>query len=286
MILIIGASGYIGGNIYKRFLSKGEEVTGTYFNSKKDGLIYLDLENPNLKNLNLDLKKIDYCIICSAIANIDLCKKDEEKARKINVYGTKKIIEQLFEEGITPVFFSSDNVFDGEKGDYKEFDERNPVNVYGKTKKEIEDYLISGKRDFLIIRISKIFGLEPKDGTLLTTWAYQLKNNEVIKSAYDQKLSPTYVLDLVEILYLILKKKFRGVYNVASPESFTRDGIAKMINSKLGLNGNIISCSIKDFNFLDKRPLNTSLNVQKVLSETNFKFKSMNDILEELKSIS
>jgi dTDP-4-dehydrorhamnose reductase len=283
MILIIGASGYIGGNLYRYFL-EGEAV-GTYFNTKKSGLFYLNLEDPDINSLNIDLSKIRYCIICSAISNIDECKKNEEKARKINVSGTKKIIDQLFKMGIVPVFLSSDQVFDGKKGNYSELDERNPVNVYGETKKEIEDYLLNSKKEFLIIRISKIFGLEPSDGTLLTSWALNLRNNETIRSAYDQRLSPTYIGDLVEILNISLKKELRGLYNVASPESFTRDEIAKMIKSKLNLDGNIISCSIKDFNFLDKRPLNTSLNVQKVLSKTNFKFHRMDEIIEILKKL-
>jgi dTDP-4-dehydrorhamnose reductase len=283
MKLIIGGSGFIGNNLYNNLSKKKEKVLGTYFNSKKPGLSYFDLENPNLNNLNINLSEVDYAFICSAISKIDECKKNEKKAYKINVDGTKRIIDQLIKNKIFPVFFSSDFVFDGKHGNYSEKDKKNPCTVYGNHKKIIEDFLNQSNEKFLILRISKIFGLEINDGTLLTTFLKQLKNNESINCAYDQIFNPTYISDLIGAINISLDKKISGLYNVTSNESFSRYELAVKIKNQLKIkSGQVVSCSIKDFNFLDSRSLNTSLDSSKFIDETGFNFYKMDNCISHL----
>ena len=150
MNLIVGASGYIGGRLLKQFDEK-EKSVGTYFRNQKEGLVYLDLENPDLSRLGINPEEVKYGFVCSATSRIDECKKDEKRAYRINVIGIKKLLQQFSHYGIMPIFFSSDFVFDGKRGNYKEEDERNPCTVYGRHKKDIEDFLINGNNKFLII---------------------------------------------------------------------------------------------------------------------------------------
>ena len=105
-MIIIGASGYIGRNLKEYFKEKGKQIFGTYYHSKQNGLNYFDLENPDLSRLNVDLEQVSHAIICSATSKIDECKKNEDKSYKINVKGTKKLIEQCFESNIKPIFLS------------------------------------------------------------------------------------------------------------------------------------------------------------------------------------
>jgi dTDP-4-dehydrorhamnose reductase len=288
MILIIGGSSYIGKNLFNAFLNRGFPVHGTYYNSPEKRLLYFDLENPNIKDLNIDLKKINRGIICSAISKIDECKRDEKRAYKINVAGTKRIIEQFWSNKITPVFISSDFVFDGKKGNYTEQDKTNPCTVYGSHKKEIEDFLLNSNKDYFITRISKIFGLE-NDGTILVDWINKLRNKEDIKCATDQIFCPTYIQDLTNAITLGIDLNLRGLYNIASPEKFSRYDLASKLRDKLQLKtGNIDPCSIKNFNFLDNRSLNTSLLSDKFMREvnfTNFQFTKMDDCISKLEDI-
>jgi len=282
-ITIFGASGYLGSHLFEYF-SKKTEVIGTHYNSPKKGTIYFDLENPDLNLLNLKDTKIG--IICSAITKLGECKKNEEKAYNLNVKGTKKLIQQLFDLNIIPVFLSSSYVFNGKKGNYTELDETNARNVYGIHKKLIEDFLKETKEDYLIARISKVFGLTPKDGTLFTSIAEELMEDKTIYSATDQMVSPLYIGDLIKIIDKCLEKELFGIYNIASPESFSRDEIAKMIKSKLQIKkGKIISCKIKDLDFLDYRPLDTSLNLEKLLGNMDFEFTKVSECLNKLKYI-
>jgi len=182
-----------------------------------------------------------------------------------------------------PIFLSSDQVFSGNKGNYSEEDEKDPCNVYGAHKKIIEDYCLQNKNEILIARISKIFGLEKNDNTLLTDWAKKLENDKTLNCAIDQIISPTYVRDLTRAFDISMKKGIRGLYNIASPEVFSRYDLANLLKKRLNIKkGKIIPCSIKDFDFLDSRALNTSLNVNKFLKDTKFKFSSLDDCIDTL----
>jgi len=276
MMLVIGGSSYIGKHLYEHF-SKKEKVIGTYFSKPQENLVYFDIRNPDLSKF--DLSNIKYAIICSAIGRIDDCKKFEKEAYKINVEGTKKLIEQLFNREIIPVFFSSTYVFSGDKGDYKEEDARNPKTDYGRHKKEIEDFLINSKKKFLIFRLGKVYGLEKKDRTLLIDMIENLKP----KYASDQIMSLLYVGDIVKIIDLAIKNDLTGIYHLADGKISWYD-LALLLNKEFNLDKKIISCSIKDFDFLEKeRPLKNTINNEKMVSELKFKFTSLEESISILK---
>ncbi|MBN2545432.1 MAG: SDR family oxidoreductase [Spirochaetes bacterium] len=283
-VLIIGASGYIGSNLKKHFEKKGIEVIGTTFPEKIEGLKFFNSVDSDFKDLDIDLKEIKYAIICSGISNINECKMNSEMAYKINVSGNKKIIQQCFKYGIVPVFLSSDAVFDGLKGNYTELDETNPCNEYGKHKKAIEDYLIKSKEEYIITRLSKVFGTKPKDGTFITSLVSQLKEGKVLNCAIDQIFCPVHIEDLVNLFYLACEKNLRGLYNFCSTESFSRYELANLLKSGLDIKqGKIVKCLIKDINSLDCLPQNISMRSDKIIDALEYKFSKMSDHIKEIK---
>lgn len=285
-IIIFGGNSFLGGYLRDFFSQRGKFLGGTYYPAQAQGLQCFDLTKDDLNSLKINFKKAKYAIICAAITRPDACKENESESYEINVTGTKKLLEQLFELNIFPVFFSSEYVFNGEKGNYTETDELTPNTVYGSHKQIIENFLLKSGKSFLIPRLGKVFSLNPKEGTILTSIAKQLKNNETIKCAEDQIFCPTYVKDLAEVLNLALEKNLSGLYNMASPEYFSRFQIAQMIKSQLKIeSGKIISCSIKEMEFKDARPLNTSLNSDKLLKATGFKFTKLKECINELKNV-
>lgn len=285
-MIIIGASSFIGKHLYEHYFEKEKSVIGTYYSNYKKDLIKFDIKNPNILNFGANLKKHKYAFICSAMSHPDICKRNIKESYEINVKGTKKLLEQLLNEGIFPFFFSSEYVFNGEKGNYSENDERNSNTVYGNQKKEIEDFLIKSDKPFFIARLGKVFGVEKEDKTIVTSIIEKLLHNENLRCATDQIFCPTYIGDLVNILDISIERKLKGLYNVASPEIFSRYELAKFIKSHLNLDyGRIIPCSIKEIDFLDNRPLNTSLNSEKIKEDTDFKFTELKYNLDKLKNI-
>lgn len=284
MIIVIGGSGFIGSKICKYFSEKDKLLAGTYYSSPKPGMIYFNLEESNIAKLKVDLKKASYAIICSNISHIDACHTDEKKSYKINVEGIKKLIKQLYKWDIIPIFLSSDHVFDGKKGNYNDFDPRKPIVVYGHQKKMVEDFLLKSEKPFLIMRLSKIFGLKKNDKTMITSWVDKLLNDEVIYCSNDQTFSPTYVGDIVRAVDASIKKDIQGCFNVSSPQPFSRFQLATIVKSHLKIkSGEIVPCSINDLNFLEKRPLTVSLNSSKFIRETDFEFTKTEKCIDFLK---
>ena len=265
MILILGASGYIGNNLYNKFTEERFDVAGTYSKNKISGLVYFDIRNMNLDEIKLD-KKIHYIIIASGInINIDNSKKDWKNSYYVNVIKIKIIIDYCFKNDIIPIYISSDSVFDGLKGRYKEIDKKNPVNCYGRIKNEVEDYLLNSGNKFIILRMGKVFGNDLKDGTIITSTIKKLKENKKILCADDQFFSPIYIEDLCKSLIKIIRSKLEGIFHLISIKSTSRYEIAKSVQKFFNLqNIKIIPCKINSLKLLEKRPLLINLDNSKL----------------------
>lgn len=283
-ILIFGASGFLGGKLIEHYTRAKKKAVGTYSKSKKQGLVKFDLENPDLKSLNssmkgMSLKDFSHAVICSSVTEMDLCKTEPEKTYAINVTGTKKLISQLFDSGIIPVFISTDYVFDGSRGNYSEEDERKPVLAYGKQKKEVEDYLMGSGKNYLLVRSAKLYDVTGDD-KVITGLARELKAGKQLSMATDQIFSPTYVSDVCCAIEILIDRNITGCYHVCSDKAISRYELAMIVKKELGIKeGGVKPCSIKELKFEDERPLNTSMNNKRFKELTGFKFTALKEAL-------
>jgi len=268
-IIILGASGLVGRYLFDYLKKSGKEVVGTYNKNEKAGLFYFDITDSPIETL--PIKDADYVIICSGIVKIDECKKDIDNSEKVNVIAIKRVIKEFSKKDIIPVFISGAIVFDG-VGDYKEEDIRNPANEYGKQKKEIEDYLMDNYKNYLIIRLGKVFGFKDKESDF-ATWINKYNNGEEIPCIYDEDLSLTSAEDIAKGITILLEKNKRGIFHIDSGVHKSRFEFAIDFFNFLKLkDAKIIRKSVKDFNFLEKRAKNQFLDSSKFIKETNFKF--------------
>jgi len=282
-ILILGASGLIGSYLYDLFNKKGFSVIGTYCNTPKKDLIHFNMVNSDLNELPLE--NVNFCIICSAITKLDICKENPDYSKKVNVEKMTEIIKKLSERNIIPIYFSSASVFDGIEGNYKEDDieKRNATNLYGKQKVEVENFIFSNIGNYLIIRPGKVFGIKKNEGVLFTHWLEQYQRGEEIRLANDEKLSPTYALDVARAILFLIEKNARGIWHVNPNFYLSRYQMAmKFFNHSNLQDAKLISCSIDDFGLLEKRPKNTYMNANKLIN-LGFEFTSLEDCFEEIK---
>ena len=106
----------------------------------------------------------DAVVNVAAIADIDFVEREQDLAHQVNVTGARNIADSCARRGIRYVFFSSDAVFDGEGGPYREEDAPNPVNYYGKTKLEAEQAVLTAHPAAAVIRISLVLGYPVTSG--------------------------------------------------------------------------------------------------------------------------
>lgn len=273
-ILMIGASGFIGQEVFRE-LTKERDVIGTYYGEPFDGMTELDITQE--KKLLSFLEKIKPNIIVhlAAITDVDLCEKKPEIAYKVHVEAMKTLGKWVKENNARFIFFSTDFVFDGTKGNYFEGDKPNPINVYGKTKYEAEK-ITQELEDHLILRLSTPYG-SGKTKKFINYIIEKLKANKGIYAATDLRRSPTFVGDIAKNFPIFIEKKYNGILHIAGDSQLSMYEVANIIAETLGLSKNLITpVKSEKFNFAAKRPLDTTLNISKI-KKLGIKMKSLQE---------
>src|SRR3989344_2652360 len=174
-ILVIGGSGVIGYKFVKLFEEKGYEVHYTYLgNEHKIGSSIphkLDISD-RVTTINL-IKKINpsNVIHTAALTNVDFCETNHDLAEKVNVEGTRNVVDGCKESGSKIVYISTSFVFDGKMERFFEYDKRNAVNYYGLTKLCGENAVERSGITYLILRTDQPY-------TIVESWQ---KKNSVLK---------------------------------------------------------------------------------------------------------
>ncbi|MCG2726766.1 MAG: dTDP-4-dehydrorhamnose reductase [Elusimicrobia bacterium] len=272
-ILIIGADGQVGKHLYSSAAKDGDFiVVGTYRNpknSKSPALLYLDLTKPPTIKKAFDLAVPEIVILCSAMTHVDNCERDKELAWKINVEGVRYVAENCKTFNCRLVFFSSEYVFDGEKGPYSENDDTNPISVYGKTKLEGEKIVLAVK-DSLIIRTTVVYSYEPESKNFLMQVLRKGALKEKMSIVNDQYSNPTNAAELANFTLELIKLKKSGIYNVVGKDLMSRYEFALKICEIFDLNPALIAPErTANLDQMAKRPLKAGLKTDKIFLELN-----------------
>ncbi len=119
--------------------------------------IQADLLAPGAVRSLLDRTRPDWVIHCAALADIDACERDPQQARELNSDVPQILAMHVARSGARLLHVSTDAVFDGRRGDYKETDQPNPLSVYARTKLEGERAVANANPDAIIARVN-LFG--------------------------------------------------------------------------------------------------------------------------------
>jgi len=279
-ILITGVSGQLGGELYK--ISEYENY-GTYLSNlpKNIGKNMNKVDIAKFDDIFNFIKRIkpDWVIHCAALRNVDLCEENKELAWKSNVIGTENIVGACKKFGVKMVYVSTDYVFDGNNGAYKEEDIPNPVNFYGKTK-IIGEWLVRNVEYFLIVRPSMIISNTP--GNYVDFTINGLKNGG-ISGATDIKSSPTLVSELAEAVITAIEKDLSGIYHMAGDEMVSRYDFMRMVAKNFGYDSDLVKPTTSvELKFKAKRPKDTSLDITKS-KKMKIKFSALNESLKKIK---
>jgi len=280
-ILILGASSFIGKYILDTL---GEdEVIATYNNHSICNGLYFNSLKMSLSQLP-NIKSVSHAIILLGDTNPETCVENSTKSYELNVTSIKKILDFCRDNYIKPVFTSSEFVFDGTRGNYAENDKPSPILTYGKQKTEVEKYIINNFSDYLITRLAKTYSSNLNDNTLFSSWIRQIQNKETINCATDQIFSPVYVYDVAEAIINLIKQKRKGIFHISGTKSYNRFDLLRILIEILEDKHIITSqpiikkCLINDFNLNEKRPVNVSMLPDKLIKETSFKLKSVENV--------
>jgi dTDP-4-dehydrorhamnose reductase len=281
-VLVIGASGLVGSNIIQYFKTE-YNVLGTYFSYKTENTIFLDVNDyDSINHVEIESFKPNVIIHCGALTNVDLCELENEKSYLNTVQSTQNIIKLSEKYGAKLIYISTDYVFDGVNGPYDENDSPNPINVYGEHKLKAEN-LVKNLNDFLIIRITNVYGNELRNKNFISRIINQIQKKEsiVLTLPYDQFATPINSSDIAKALILLINKKCKGVYNISSTDYLNRVHLAQKVLSHFAYNNfTLKTLPTAELNQSAKRPLNGGLKNNKFVNEfPDFLFTNVNDYL-------
>jgi len=289
-VLVTGSAGLVGQQVVKD-LSNSHQVFSCYNESKPEygDSVKMDLKNREMISSILTEKKPDIVIHLGAMTGVDLCEKEKTSASEINTKATEIIAKECSKLNSFLVYVSTDYVFDGNLGMYKEDDVTNPLGFYGKSKLEGEKVVQNFSTNWCIARTSTPFGLHPTKKSFPMWVIENLQKQKQIDVLTDQFTSPTYVPNLSRMLIEISERRITGIIHVAGASKTSRYQMASMVSDKLNLDSTLLKqISIDKMKWVAQRPKDSSLDVSRASSILNEKpqkiDQSLNLFIDEMKS--
>lgn len=262
-------------------LEKGHEVIATGRGkcrlpiAGEKGFYYtsMDFTDPFAVHDVFGKYKPEIIVHAGAMTKPDDCEQQQWQAYLANVEGTVTMLLNAEEQKSFFIFVSTDFVFDGEKGLYKEDDTTGPVNFYGKTKAEAEDAVKEYEFNWAIVRTSLVYGGRIANrGNILTVVKEKLEKREEYKVVDDQVRTPTYVGDLAAGIISIIQKRATGIYHLSGPDVLTPYQMACKTADYLHLDKLLIKkVTAVNFSQPAKRPLKTNFIIDKARKELGYK---------------
>lgn len=280
---VVGASGYLGRRFLRVYRQAHPDCVGTAFSAGLPDLRSFDIRRPDLTTLQLEETGHRAVLIASAKSNVAFCDREKEAAYAVNVKGTLELVRQIGRTSMQLIFLSSDYVFDGRTGSYDDCAELNPTTEYGRHKAIVEKEIPSLSDNYLILRLSKIFGIQKGEGTLLDEIAGNLAGGRRVLAARDQVFCPTYVEELIPIVLTIQSRDLRGVMNVCSPEAWSRCDMAIRMASAMRVDPGLVEpILLHDLPGMASRPLNISMVCSRLSREVGGTFTPLENCIEQL----
>jgi len=223
----------------------------------------------DFSNVSRILKSMDPDLVIhtAAFTDVDGCEKDRKKAYEVNVLGTRNIVHACKENHLKLIFFSTDYIFDGEEGYYREEDKANPLNSYGKTKLQAEEEIVKSGIEYIIERVSVLYGYNDSgDKLTFARWVIKsLKEGKNISVVTDQLSCPTLIDNIAHATLTLIEKEEEGVFHVTGSECLSRFDFARTIADTFNLDGSLISpVATEALTQTATRPKNSCLSTEKI----------------------
>lgn len=258
-VLITGAGGQLAVE-FQRYLKNIPHYQVSALDKAK-----LDVTDLNAVSKAISHYKPDLVLNCSAYNQVDKAEEDFDTAYKVNAVGVKNLsslcrkVEALF------VHYSTDYIFDGTKEDfYTEDDIPNPVNNYGKSKLAGERFLAEETDNFLLFRVSWVFGLGRQ--SFLRKLSDLANKNRVLRVACDQISVPTYTEDIVRITLLAIAKGIKGIFHLTNSGYASRYEVVRYYIEKIKCSNLVLPVNSNFFPSAAKRPYFSAMSHSKLSS--------------------
>ncbi len=229
-ILITGSNGLLGNKLIDLLLQNPQHQliatsSGDNRYSNTGTYLYESLDICDKQAIQSCLSKYnpDVVINTAAMTHVDQCENNQEVCWRLNVEAVQYLADATDDLNIHFVHISTDFIFDGKAGPYKEEDEPNPLSYYGKSKLASEEVVQSKKGSWSILRTVLVYGYTPNlSRTNIVLWAKgALEQGQTLNVVDDQFRTPTLAEDLAKACLLAAEQKAKGIYHISGEDFFS-----------------------------------------------------------------
>ncbi len=286
-ILITGSNGLLGQKIVLALVDDKEvEIIATSLGENRmehsQGYIYEALDITQIEQIAgaIEKHKPDVIINTAAMTNVDACESQKEACWAQNVTSVDYFVKVLadFEKQengkkIHFIHLSTDFIFDGENGPYREEDKANPLSYYALSKNESEKIILSSSIRWSILRTSIVYGIAHRmSRSNIVLWAKEvLTKGTPINVVDDQFRSPTLAEDLAQGCILTAKKGKLGIYNISGKTIMSVLELVYSVADYWKLDKSLVTpIKTSTLNQAAKRPPRTGFILDKAIQELGY----------------
>jgi dTDP-4-dehydrorhamnose reductase len=272
-ILVTGSNGLLGQKLTDLLRTNANvnliaTARGKNRNPETSGYIYaeMDISIEDAVNRVVEEHKPDVIIHGAAMTNVDACELDSEACELLNVIATQYLVSAANTVNAHFVMVSTDFIFDGTAGPYKEDDEPNPLSIYGHAKLKAEQIVQDQSKSWAIARTVLVYGLvADMSRSNIVLWAREsLANHKPINVVDDQYRSPTLAEDLAIGCALIAEKNAKGIYNISGKDQMNIYELVQRVADYFGLSmEHVTKIDSASLNQPAKRPPVTGFDLSK-----------------------
>lgn len=229
----------------------------------------------------------------AAKTNVDGCELDkplgkEGEAWKINVEGTKNMVEACRETNKKLIYISTDFVFDGTNppaGGYQEEDTPNPLNWYAKTKYEGEKIVQTLKSFWIIVRIAYPYRAQFERLDFARAILKRLQDGLPVAAVKDHIFTPTFIDDIALAIDTLIKNNSQGILHCVGSQSLTPFDASVLIAKEFDLDMSKISGTTRAEFFNNRAPRSFQLALKNdKITRLGVRMRTFEEGLREIKS--
>jgi dTDP-4-dehydrorhamnose reductase len=291
--LVIGASGQVGRHVAGELRARGWEVAGTYASHAAPGLRKLDVLDAAAVQACVREVAPAACVLSSAMTNVERCETEPAEAEAANARAPGVVAAACKRAGARLLYLSTEYVFDGTSGPYREEDPPCPVSAYGRTKLEGERRVLAADPGNLAVRTTVVFSHDPGGTNFVMQLLARLGKGERMRVPADQISSPTYAPDLAAAIAELCEpdvpvrlSRFPApqVLNVVGPEVVDRHAFAVRAARALGLDPGLLDAvDTAALGQKARRPLRAGLRIDR-LRVLGLRMRSLDDALADVRA--
>jgi len=242
-ILVTGASGLLGLSLALEACPEHTvfgQAHSQRLNTSQFEIYQADLLVPGVIERLIDRTQPDWVIHCAAMANLDACEADPERAKQLNSEVPAKLASVVARGGARLLHVSTDAVFDGQHGDYSEDDTPHPLSTYAHTKLEGERAVKEANPAALIARVN-LYGWSLSGRRSLGEFFFNnLSAGRQVMGFTDVYFCPLLANDLAHIFLKMLSARLTGLYHVVSSECTSKLTFGQLIARTFGFDERLV----------------------------------------------